>query len=176
MPQVKRIDLLVKHLTTPKVERQKKANSIKKQPKVVPPQSKQTSVAQISTNQFATIKNIEELDDQEVMKEFIDLTLNHGGLAEPLNDRYRTGNKYWRYYRACMIALLYAKVHGNTMDKFQDLISKIESLTVGEMAGLVKVLEEKFGISAAAPVAAGGGASRSDTRRPGQGGDCRSAR
>ncbi|MEK9180059.1 MAG: 50S ribosomal protein L7/L12 [Patescibacteria group bacterium] len=43
------------------------------------------------------------------------------------------------------------------MDKFQDLISKIESLTVGEMAELVKALEEKFGISAAAPVAAGGG-------------------
>ncbi len=42
------------------------------------------------------------------------------------------------------------------MDKFQDLLSKIESLTVGEMAELVKALEEKFGISAAAPVAAGG--------------------
>lgn len=45
------------------------------------------------------------------------------------------------------------------MEKYQDLISKIESLTVGEMAELVKALEEKFGISAAAPVAAGGAAA-----------------
>lgn len=40
------------------------------------------------------------------------------------------------------------------MEKFQDLISKIESLTAVELAELVKALEEKFGISAAAPVAA----------------------
>ncbi len=46
----------------------------------------------------------------------------------------------------------------NTMEKHQDLISKIESLTVLELAELVKALEEKFGISAAAPVAMGGGA------------------
>ena len=45
------------------------------------------------------------------------------------------------------------------MNKFQDLISKIESLTVAELAELVKALEEKFGISAAAPVAASGGPS-----------------
>ena len=44
------------------------------------------------------------------------------------------------------------------MNKFDDLIKKIESLTLGEMAELVKALEEKFGISASAPVAAGGGA------------------
>lgn len=42
--------------------------------------------------------------------------------------------------------------------KFSDLISKIESLTLAEMAELVKTLEEKFGISAAAPVAAGAAA------------------
>jgi large subunit ribosomal protein L7/L12 len=44
------------------------------------------------------------------------------------------------------------------MANHEDLISKIESLTVVELAELVKKLEEKFGISAAAPVAAGGGA------------------
>ncbi|HUC31507.1 MAG TPA: 50S ribosomal protein L7/L12 [Candidatus Paceibacterota bacterium] len=44
------------------------------------------------------------------------------------------------------------------MANFDDLISKIESLTVVELAELVKKLEEKFGISAAAPMAAGGGA------------------
>jgi large subunit ribosomal protein L7/L12 len=44
------------------------------------------------------------------------------------------------------------------MANFDDLISKIESLTVVELAELVKKLEEKFGISAAAPVAAGAGA------------------
>lgn len=45
-------------------------------------------------------------------------------------------------------------------DKFNDLISKIESLSALELSELVKALEEKFGISAAAPVAvpAGGAA------------------
>ncbi|SRR5258708_6696388 len=42
------------------------------------------------------------------------------------------------------------------MEKHSDLISKIESLTAMELAELVKALEEKFGISAAAPVAAAG--------------------
>lgn len=40
-------------------------------------------------------------------------------------------------------------------EKFNDLISKIEKLTVLELAELVKELEEKFGVSAAMPVAAG---------------------
>ncbi len=44
------------------------------------------------------------------------------------------------------------------MANFDDLIAKIESLTVVELAELVKKLEEKFGISAAAPMAAGAGA------------------
>ncbi len=44
------------------------------------------------------------------------------------------------------------------MANFDDLIAKIESLTAMELAELVKKLEEKFGISAAAPVAAGAGA------------------
>jgi large subunit ribosomal protein L7/L12 len=50
-------------------------------------------------------------------------------------------------------------------EKFQDIVSKLEKLTVLEMAELVKVLEEKFGVSAApqmvagaAPVAADAGA------------------
>jgi len=34
-------------------------------------------------------------------------------------------------------------------DKFKDIIEKIESMTVVELAELVKVLEEKFGVSAA---------------------------
>ena len=39
---------------------------------------------------------------------------------------------------------------------YDDIITKIESLTAVELAELVKKLEEKFGISAAAPVAAAG--------------------
>ena len=42
------------------------------------------------------------------------------------------------------------------MEKFQNLIAEIEKLTAVELAELVKALEEKFGISAAAPVAAAG--------------------
>lgn len=44
------------------------------------------------------------------------------------------------------------------MEKFADIISKIETLTVVELAELVKTLEEKFGVSAAMPAASGGGA------------------
>ena len=35
--------------------------------------------------------------------------------------------------------------------KFQDLVSKIEALTVLDLAELVKILEKKFGVSASAP-------------------------
>lgn len=41
--------------------------------------------------------------------------------------------------------------------KMQEIISSIETMSVLELAGLVKALEEKFGVSAAAPVAAAAG-------------------
>lgn len=41
------------------------------------------------------------------------------------------------------------------MDKFKDIIEKIEKLTVVELAELVKTLEEKFGVSASAMMTAG---------------------
>jgi large subunit ribosomal protein L7/L12 len=44
--------------------------------------------------------------------------------------------------------------------KFQDLVGKIEEMSVLDLAELVKILEDKFGVSAAAPammVAGGGG-------------------
>ncbi len=44
-------------------------------------------------------------------------------------------------------------------EKFEKLISEIEKLTALELAELVKALEEKFGISAAAPVAAAAASS-----------------
>jgi large subunit ribosomal protein L7/L12 len=40
-----------------------------------------------------------------------------------------------------------------------EIISAIESMTVLELNELVKACEEKFGVSAAAPVAVGGGAA-----------------
>ncbi len=39
-------------------------------------------------------------------------------------------------------------------EKFKDLVSKIEGLTVLDLAELVSLLEEKFGVSAAAPMMA----------------------
>jgi len=45
------------------------------------------------------------------------------------------------------------------MDKIQDIISKVESLSALEISELVKALEEKFGVSAAMPVAAAGTAA-----------------
>jgi large subunit ribosomal protein L7/L12 len=51
------------------------------------------------------------------------------------------------------------------MEKFQDIIEKIEKLTSVELSELVKALEEKFGISAAAPVmASGGGAAAAEEK------------
>lgn len=46
-------------------------------------------------------------------------------------------------------------------EKFKELVEKIENLSVLDLAELVKVLEGKFGVSAAAPVAmvAGGAAA-----------------
>jgi large subunit ribosomal protein L7/L12 len=43
-------------------------------------------------------------------------------------------------------------------EKFQSLVSEIEKLSVLELSELVKVLEEKFGVSAAAPMMMAGGA------------------
>lgn len=43
--------------------------------------------------------------------------------------------------------------------KFQGLVDSIEKLSVIELAELVKLLEEKFGVSAAAPVMMAGGAA-----------------
>ncbi len=42
--------------------------------------------------------------------------------------------------------------------KFEDLIKKIEEMSVADLAEFVKVLEEKFGVSAMPVVAAGAGA------------------
>lgn len=47
------------------------------------------------------------------------------------------------------------------MEKLNDIISKVETLTVAELAELVKAMEQKFGVSAAAMAvgsAAGGAA------------------
>ena len=53
------------------------------------------------------------------------------------------------------------------MEKFKDLIEKIDGMTVLELHELVKVLEEKFGVSAAAvaaaPAAGGAAAEEKDS-------------
>ena len=49
------------------------------------------------------------------------------------------------------------------MDKFADIIEKIEKLTVMELAELVKVLEEKFGVSASAMASAAPAAGAGET-------------
>jgi large subunit ribosomal protein L7/L12 len=43
---------------------------------------------------------------------------------------------------------------GEIPEKFQDLVGQIESLSALDLSELVKVLEERFGVSASAPVAA----------------------
>jgi large subunit ribosomal protein L7/L12 len=50
--------------------------------------------------------------------------------------------------------------------KYADLVAMIDKLTVVELAELVKLLEEKYGVSAAAPVmmAAGAGAAAAEEK------------
>jgi large subunit ribosomal protein L7/L12 len=48
------------------------------------------------------------------------------------------------------------------MDKFNDIIEKVEKLTVLELSELVKAMEEKFGVSAAMPMAAAAGAGAAE--------------
>lgn len=50
--------------------------------------------------------------------------------------------------------------------KFKDLVSQIESLSVLELSELVKVLEEKFGVSAAAPVMAAAASAGGEAAAP----------
>jgi len=50
--------------------------------------------------------------------------------------------------------------------KFKDLVGSIEKLTVLELAELVKILEDKFGVSAAAPVAMMGAAPAAGGAEP----------
>ena len=45
------------------------------------------------------------------------------------------------------------------MEKFKDLIEKIENMSVLDLHELVKALEEKFGVSAAAVAVSNGGAA-----------------
>jgi len=45
------------------------------------------------------------------------------------------------------------------MEKFKDLIEKIEKMSVADLHELVKALEEKFGVSAAAVAVVGNGAA-----------------
>lgn len=45
------------------------------------------------------------------------------------------------------------------MVKVDEILTSVEQMTVLELADLVKKLEEKFGVSAAAPVVMGGGAA-----------------
>lgn len=46
----------------------------------------------------------------------------------------------------------------------ESILTAIEQMTVLELAGLVKALEEKFGVSAAIPVAAAGAASGGEAK------------
>ncbi|MFA6431935.1 MAG: 50S ribosomal protein L7/L12 [Candidatus Margulisiibacteriota bacterium] len=45
------------------------------------------------------------------------------------------------------------------MSKVEEIMSSVEAMTVLELADLVKKLEEKFGVTAAAPVMMGGAAA-----------------
>lgn len=53
-------------------------------------------------------------------------------------------------------------------EKFQSLVSEIEKMKVSDLAELVKALEEKFGVSPAAPVMAVAGAVAGGAAEPEQ--------
>jgi len=51
---------------------------------------------------------------------------------------------------------------GEVPEKFKKIVEAVESLSVLDLAELVKVLEKKFGVSAAMPAMAGGGTNAAD--------------
>ena len=55
------------------------------------------------------------------------------------------------------------------MSNVTEILEKIESLTLLEAAELVKAMEEKFGVSAAAPVAVAAAAPAADAAAAGGG-------
>jgi len=61
-----------------------------------------------------------------------------------------------------------AKEEVEVPEKFKDLIEKIEQLSVLDLAELVKVLEKKFGVSAAAPMMAVAGMTGGATEGGGE--------
>jgi len=54
------------------------------------------------------------------------------------------------------------------MGKVEELVKSIEEMTVLELSDLVKTLEEKFGVSLAAPVMAAGSAAPTGAASPAQ--------
>ena len=55
---------------------------------------------------------------------------------------------------------IYRKVRTMSEEKFKTIVEHLEKLTVLELSELVKVLEEKFGVSAAAPAMIMAGSGR----------------
>lgn len=55
-----------------------------------------------------------------------------------------------------LLARLETKIENNTMADINKIAEELGTLTILEAADLVKLLEEKWGVSAAAPVAAAG--------------------
>jgi large subunit ribosomal protein L7/L12 len=50
---------------------------------------------------------------------------------------------------------LHSDAGGKVPEKFKSIVSEIEKMSVLDLSELVKILEEKFGVSAAAPVVVG---------------------
>lgn len=53
-----------------------------------------------------------------------------------------------------------------TQEKMEEIVSTLSDLTILDVAGLVKKLEEKWGVSAAAPVVVAGGGAAVSTAQP----------
>ena len=61
-----------------------------------------------------------------------------------------------------LLARLETKLENNTMADINKIAEELGTLTILEAADLVKLLEEKWGVSAAAPVAAAAAAAPAD--------------
>ena len=69
----------------------------------------------------------------------------------------RPGRKNWKL-KIYFGNMAEEKKEVQVPEKFADLVKKIETMSVLDLAELVKILEEKFGVSAAAPVVMAGAA------------------
>lgn len=120
------------------------------------PKNEETTVDEAEVNEETTAEAVEEATSEAVEEKTEEAPKSDTAEATPDKEEPKAEEK--------------PAEKPEPSGKFKDLIKTIEGLTALELSELVKVLEERFGVSAAAPVAfasgpvAGAGAEAAEER------------